>query len=82
MFVTLSEFECLFGIINADDLDKLFTIAPFKHLKTSSDKKIKNIITELLSIPIELRKIYIDEAISNIENVFPERKQLLLRLQQ
>ena len=80
MFFTLTEFECLFGIINAEDLKKLMTIAPFSGLKSKESANIKEIIVELLNFSLEERKILIDQAINNIGNVFPERNALLKKL--
>ena len=44
MFYTLTDFECLFGIISEEDLVKLMTIEPFSRLKCKDGNNIKGII--------------------------------------
>ena len=55
MFFTLSEFKCLFGVISANDLNKLMQIDPFSQLKSKESLSIKDIIFELLSFSKEER---------------------------
>ena len=82
MFLTLSEFECLFGVIPEDDLKKLLKIGPFNRLKNKEAPSIRPMVVELLALSQKEREEWINEAMQSVAGVFPERKAMLERLQQ